>query len=196
MGCGSGLLASKLVEWYPETRFTLVDHNGAMLELARERLGDAPSITIHESTGEDFLAATDSADMSVWCRSWYALADPQRAAADLVRVLEPGSLIFIYDFEDLIDFKIMDESIGSPGSRTLPGPVRHPRGVQRGRRVGPLFPLDRTDDHRIVGERRRGSGRVRIPCTRITDRPGLHPRPLKRAATAAAVEPGPGDRSG
>jgi ubiquinone/menaquinone biosynthesis C-methylase UbiE len=113
IGCGSGLLAAKLVEWYPDTRFSLVDADGATLELARERLGDAEPVSIHESSCEDFLAGLDSeaADMSVFCRSWYALADPQRVAADLVRVLKPGAMVFIYDFEDLIDFEIMDASI-------------------------------------------------------------------------------------
>ena len=113
MGCGSGLLAAKLVEWYPDTRFSLVDANGAMLELARERLGDAGSVAIHESSCEDFLASLDSdaADMSVFCRSWYALADPQKAAADLVRVLKPGGMVFIYDFEALIDFESIDASV-------------------------------------------------------------------------------------
>ena len=115
MGCGSALLAAKLVEWYPETRFSLVDQNGAMLELARERLGDAGAVTIHECLCEDFLTGldTDAADMSVFCRSWYALADPRKAAVDLMRVLKPGGMVFIYDFEDLIDFDTLDADIAA-----------------------------------------------------------------------------------
>jgi SAM-dependent methyltransferase len=112
MGCGSGLLASKLVEWYPETRFSLVDQNGEMLEMARERLGGAASVTIHESSCEDFLAQLepDVADIAVFCRSWYALADPAKTAAELMRVVKPGGMVFIYDFEDLIDFDAMDDT--------------------------------------------------------------------------------------
>ena len=115
MGCGSALLAAKLVEWYPETRFSLVDQNGAMLELARERLEDAESATLHESSCEDFLAGLEphAADMSVFCRSWYALADPRKAAADLMRVLKPGGMVFIYDFEDRIDLESMGSDIAA-----------------------------------------------------------------------------------
>jgi ubiquinone/menaquinone biosynthesis C-methylase UbiE len=113
MGCGTALLASKLVDWYPETRFTLVDQDGSMLEIARERLGDEESVSIHESGCEEFLAGLDddAADMAVFCRSWYALADPRRAAAELVRVVKSGGMVFIYEFEDLIDFEAMDASI-------------------------------------------------------------------------------------
>lgn len=113
LGCGSALLASKLVEWYPETRFSLVDSNGPMLEIARVRVGDEASVTIHEQSIEDFLAGQgdDSADLAVFCRSWYALADPRAAAAELARVIEPGGLVFIYDFEKPVDMEVMRPEI-------------------------------------------------------------------------------------
>jgi SAM-dependent methyltransferase len=56
MGCGTGLLAEKLVEWYPEARFELVDKFAPMLELARERFESVANVSIHEIDGESYLA--------------------------------------------------------------------------------------------------------------------------------------------
>jgi ubiquinone/menaquinone biosynthesis C-methylase UbiE len=123
LGCGSALLASKLVDWYPEARFSLVDSNGPMLEIARVRVGDAEAVTIHEQSIEDFLAGQGdhSADLAVFCRSWYALADPRATAAEIARVIEPGGLVCIYDFEKKVDMQVMrPEILGQDPER---GPV-------------------------------------------------------------------------
>jgi SAM-dependent methyltransferase len=110
MGCGTGLLAEKLVEWYPEAHFELVDKFAPMLNRARERFEDAANVSIHETDGERYLAscAPGCFDLAVFCRSWYTMADPAKAAADLVAALEPGGLAMIYDFTRTTDIAAID----------------------------------------------------------------------------------------
>ena len=138
MGCGTGLLAGKLVEWYPDARFELVDKFAPMLNRARERFGKLPNVSIHEIDGESWLAscAPGSLDLAVFCRSWYTMADPRRAAADLVEALAPGGLAVIYDFTRTTDIASID------ARNTADDPVRWPvcraameefnRGVEAG----------------------------------------------------------------
>lgn len=111
MGCGTGLLAAKLVEWYPEASFELVDKFAPMLHRARERFSESPKVRIHEIDGESYLAscAPGSFDLAVFCRSWYAMSDPAKAAADLVRALAPGGVAMIYDFTRTTDIAAIDE---------------------------------------------------------------------------------------
>lgn len=111
MGCGTGLLAEQLVEWYPDAQFELVDKFAPMLSRARERFEHAANVSIHEIDGESYLAscAPESFDLAVFCRSWYTMADPAKAAADLVRALKPGGLAMIYDFTRTTDIAAIDE---------------------------------------------------------------------------------------
>jgi SAM-dependent methyltransferase len=138
MGCGTGLLAEKLVEWYPDAHFELVDKFAPMLSRARERFEGARNVSIHEVDGERYLAscAPGSFDLAVFCRSWYTMSDPARAAADLVEALRPGGLAMLYDFTRTTDIASIDER------NTADDPVRWPvcraameefnRGVETG----------------------------------------------------------------
>ena len=122
MGCGTGLLAEKLVEWYPDAQFELVDKFAPMLNRARERFEDGANVSIHEIDGESYLAgcAPESFDLAVFCRSWYTMVDPAKAAADLVKALKPGGLAMIYDFTRTTDIASIDER------NTADDPVRWP----------------------------------------------------------------------
>jgi ubiquinone/menaquinone biosynthesis C-methylase UbiE len=111
LGCGTGLLTGKLVDWYPGSRITLVDANAAMLARARERLGDVEDVEFVEASVEQALRdlANDSVEMMIFCRSWYALPNPDALAARAVEVLAPGGLIFLCDFTREIDVARQDE---------------------------------------------------------------------------------------
>lgn len=110
MGCGTGLLVEQLVEWYPDARFELVDKFAPMLNRARERFGHSPNVRIHETDGESYLAscAPESFDLVVFCRSWYTMANQEKAAADVVKALAPGGLALIYDFTRTTDIAAID----------------------------------------------------------------------------------------
>ena len=46
-GCGTGALAAKALEFFPETKFTLADPSPEMLAVARQRLGDRATFLEH-----------------------------------------------------------------------------------------------------------------------------------------------------
>lgn len=110
LGCGTGLLSEKLVEWYPEASLTLVDANPSMIARARERLGHHEAVAIVESTLERALAETpnETVEMMIFCRSWYALPDPDAVAARAMEVLAPHGLVFLFDFTRPIDVAQQD----------------------------------------------------------------------------------------
>lgn len=110
VGCGTGLLSSRLVEWYPDATLTLVDDNPAMLEVARGRLGEIPGVSIVEATARDALEnlEPESVGALIFCRSWYALPDPAKLAARAVDVLAPEGLVFLFDFTRAPDLEQLD----------------------------------------------------------------------------------------
>jgi SAM-dependent methyltransferase len=98
VGCGTGLLVERLVEWYPDASFDLADKYPAMLDVARERIS-GPSVRFHVMDSDEFLAslAPESADVIVFCRSWFTVRDPARGAANALRALAPDGRIFLFD---------------------------------------------------------------------------------------------------
>ncbi len=54
LGAGSGLLTILVRDRFPEADIHLMDFSGAMLDLARRRLGDSPAITYEEA---DYVVA-------------------------------------------------------------------------------------------------------------------------------------------
>jgi ubiquinone/menaquinone biosynthesis C-methylase UbiE len=139
LGCGTGLLSEKLVEWYPEAEITLVDSNRAMLDRARERLGDTEHLKIAQASAEQALRelANDSVEMMIFCRSWYALPDPDKHAKRAVEVLAPGGLIFLFDFTQAINVARQDdfyselEPVRWPACRVLT--IDFADGIREGR---------------------------------------------------------------
>ena len=110
VGCGSALLSAKLIEWYPDATLILVDDNPAMLSVARERLGEAPGVSLVEASARQALEslAPQSVDLMIFCRSWYALPEPARLAARSVEVLSPDGLILLFDFTRAPDLEELD----------------------------------------------------------------------------------------
>jgi ubiquinone/menaquinone biosynthesis C-methylase UbiE len=110
IGCGTGFMAEQLVEWYPDARFCLVDSSPEMLQVARERFSGAENVAIIERAAEDFLATCEpeSVATAVFCRSFYALRDPEQAAAATLRALRAGGLAFVFDFTSPQDLEAMD----------------------------------------------------------------------------------------
>ena len=111
LGCGTGLLSTRLVEWYPDAKLTLVDNNAAMLARAQKRLGENPRVSIVNATAGEALQSLEpgTVEMMIFCRSWYALPEPDKLAARAVEVLAPDGLIFLFDFTQTPDLEKYDE---------------------------------------------------------------------------------------
>lgn len=110
-GSGTGLFAEKLAEWYPDADLVLVDDNAAMLARARERLRDCDQVELLHATAEGALAGMEpeSVDVMIFCRSWYALPEPDKLAARAIEVLAPDGLVFLFDFTRAPELGPMDE---------------------------------------------------------------------------------------
>lgn len=111
VGCGTGLLSAKLLDWYPDARLVLVDESAAMLDRARERMGDRERVSFVGAAAAPALGTLEpgSVDAMIFCRSWYALPEPEKVAARAVEVLAPGGLVFLFDFTREIDIRVQDE---------------------------------------------------------------------------------------
>lgn len=93
IGAGSGLMTILVRDRFPQAQIHLIDFSGAMLALARQRLGDAPTITYEQA---DYVAAALPANMDavVSSLSIHHLedADKRKVFRKIYESLAPGGL--------------------------------------------------------------------------------------------------------
>lgn len=93
-GCGGGRNAIAMAR-LGAARVHGVDLGGAGIEDARKRSAQMPIVTFDEGSIEDLPFADDSFDV-VWCAGVLMhTGDPERALAELARVMRPGGLIYL-----------------------------------------------------------------------------------------------------
>jgi tRNA (cmo5U34)-methyltransferase len=93
IGAGSGLMTVLVRDRFPEAHIHLIDFSGAMLALARQRLGDASTITYEQA---DYVAAALPANMDavVSSLSIHHLedADKRKVFGKIYESLAPGGV--------------------------------------------------------------------------------------------------------
>lgn len=95
VGCGTGALAQLVLEALPDCKLEGVDLSSAMLDRARQRLGDR--VALHEADSEHLPFADETFDV-VYCNdSFHHYPDPRRAAFEAWRVLRPGGVLVVGD---------------------------------------------------------------------------------------------------
>jgi len=102
LGCGPGWITEKLLEAFPNSRISALDHNPAMVEFARARLDRRDGVYIQwvVARAED-TGLPDAAFDIVYARLvFYYLRDPLAAAMEARRILKPGGLLVITDIDD------------------------------------------------------------------------------------------------
>jgi ubiquinone/menaquinone biosynthesis C-methylase UbiE len=114
VGCGTALLSEKLLDWYPDAELVLIDGSPSMLARARERMAGESGVRLIEAEAMRGLEGLEpgSVDALVFCRSFYALADPAKVAARSVELLSPDGVVFFYDFTRVYDLAPLDEFYG------------------------------------------------------------------------------------
>lgn len=92
-GCGTGGLLLRLRDWHPDWAFAGIDFMPLACALARRRGGPAFDVREASITALPFPDASFDAVVSadVVCQ----VADPERAAAEFLRVLKPGGRVMI-----------------------------------------------------------------------------------------------------
>jgi demethylmenaquinone methyltransferase/2-methoxy-6-polyprenyl-1,4-benzoquinol methylase len=94
---GTGALALALVEHAPGADVIGIDRNQAMLDVARARSRSAPALRLVRAAAEDLPFADASFDAVSIGFAIDDLADRERAARELVRVLRPGGTVALLE---------------------------------------------------------------------------------------------------
>jgi ubiquinone/menaquinone biosynthesis C-methylase UbiE len=100
VGCGSGALTHRLAEVFPSAKITAVDHDPALLTVARHRLNSfGDRIVFLEAAGEDLPLADDSADFAIARIVFQHLADPVAVARQMRAALVSGGTLAVIDVD-------------------------------------------------------------------------------------------------
>lgn len=96
VGCGSGALLAALAARYPPLGLAGVDLSPVMLAVAKRRLPEAR--LVHADAGR-LPFATDAFDTVVSASSLHYWPEPERALAEIARVLRPNGRIVLCDWD-------------------------------------------------------------------------------------------------
>jgi trans-aconitate 2-methyltransferase len=86
-GCGSGRVTAELAERLPEGRVIAVDGSAAMVEKAKERLGEGAQYVVSDLVG---LELEEPVDLVFSTATFHWIADHDALFARMRRVLKPG----------------------------------------------------------------------------------------------------------
>jgi ArsR family transcriptional regulator len=95
LGCGTGQVASALAPFV--ARVIAVDRSAEMLQAARRRLRDLPTVEVRRGELEALPIADDELDAATLLLVLHHLPDPGAALAEAHRALKPGSRLVIAD---------------------------------------------------------------------------------------------------
>jgi SAM-dependent methyltransferase len=100
LGCGPGFVTELLNAFLPNCRITALDHDAALLDRARERIGGNKAIDLVEAEATATGLPDASFDVVFSRYLFQHLPDPMPVAREALRVLRPGGLHVIIDVDD------------------------------------------------------------------------------------------------
>lgn len=95
LGCGTGQVACALAPFV--ARVIAVDRSGEMLQAARRRVRDLPSVEVKRGELEALPIADEELDAATLLLVLHHLPDPGAALAEAARALKPGGRLVIAD---------------------------------------------------------------------------------------------------
>lgn len=95
LGCGTGQVASALAPFV--ARVIAIDRSGEMLQAARRRLRDLPTVEVRRGELEALPIADDELDAATLLLVLHHLPDPAAALSEAHRALKPGGRLVITD---------------------------------------------------------------------------------------------------
>ncbi len=118
LGTGPGFLSLELHKLLPQARIIGVDPSEAMLQMARENAHRAGMSNYEARLGraEELPVESNSVDLVVSQSSFHEWEDPQKGLAEVFRVLKPGGILLLKDY---------NRAWLSPWKRTLLKPFHH-----------------------------------------------------------------------
>jgi ubiquinone/menaquinone biosynthesis C-methylase UbiE len=100
LGCGPGFVTELLHELLPNGTITALDHDAALLDQARTRIGANKAITFVRAEAAATGLPGASFDVVLSRYLFQHLSDPMPVAQEALRVLRPGGLHVIVDIDD------------------------------------------------------------------------------------------------
>ena len=95
LGCGTGQTSAALAPFV--SRVVAVDGSPAMLQAAARRLSGIANVELRQGELEALPIDNDSLDVGTLMLVLHHLSEPQKAIAELTRVLKPGGKVLIVD---------------------------------------------------------------------------------------------------
>ncbi|MES1945300.1 type 11 methyltransferase [Salinisphaera sp. PC39] len=107
VGCGSGVLLQRLAQGTPGAALSGVDLSGAMLAVARRRLG--PAVDLRCAAAEELPFADGAFDTVVSVSMFHFIRRPEEALREMRRVLAPGGRLVLTDWcADYLACRLLD----------------------------------------------------------------------------------------
>ncbi|TFV66513.1 UNVERIFIED_ORG: class I SAM-dependent methyltransferase [Bacillus sp. AZ43] len=100
IGGGSGAMAGDLLRLHPLLRLTVTDHDPAMVEAARERLGEFPQVTVRQADAAHLPFTGKTFDAVLSFLMLHHVIDWEQTITEVGRVLRPGGQFVGYDLTD------------------------------------------------------------------------------------------------
>jgi ubiquinone/menaquinone biosynthesis C-methylase UbiE len=113
VGCGTGAFEERLLADEAPPTIVGIDLSARMLRRARTKLADAPQVTFQQADVHDLPFADARFDVVVSASTFHYFDDPDRALAEMARVLRPGGRLVILDWcQDFWMCRAMDAVLG------------------------------------------------------------------------------------
>ena len=97
IGGGSGAMAGDLLRSQPLLRLTVTDHDPAMVEAARERLGEFPQATVRQADATRLPFTGETFNVVLSFLMLHHVIDWEQTITEVRRVLRPGGQFVGYD---------------------------------------------------------------------------------------------------
>jgi len=119
VGCGTAALLPRLSAWSARSEsYTGLDLAPEMLRMARAKAGDAPRVAFVAGSADALPFRAAAFDTAVSASAMHYWADPDRALAEMRRVLRPGGRLILLDWQrDPWPMRLADLAMRATGVR-------------------------------------------------------------------------------
>lgn len=157
LGCGTGNLTVLLAGRVGAAgRVWAVDISPAMLERAREKLGDNPRVEWVRADAGALPIPDESLDAAVCLSAWPHFRDPRGVAAELHRILRPGGVLHILHLDGRETINELHRGIGGAVVGDLLPPAEELKLLLEEVGFEGVAVRDEPDSYRVTVVRRRG----------------------------------------
>ncbi|MEL6159291.1 MAG: methyltransferase domain-containing protein [Cyanobacteria bacterium J06554_11] len=109
VGCGTGELARLLLEQNPHQTIVGIDISELMLVQARQKLRNFEQVTFEQASASALPISDNTFEVVVSANAFHYFPEPEKALAEMRRVLKPGGEIVILDWcKDFLVCQICD----------------------------------------------------------------------------------------